>query len=134
MTRTDYGTALEVAALAMWIEIALTVMPFARVLQRAGRVSSHDSAPAVASEELQRLTRFVAVAYEILPFPSTCLRQSVVLHALLARRGVASRVCFGVARNGTALDAHAWIECDDVTREDGAGRFSQLRGLAMTEP
>ena len=133
MTRTDYITAIEVAGLAMWIEIALTVMPFARVLQRVGRLPSDGVASALASGELQRLTRFVAVAYEILPFPATCLQESLLLHALLARRGVESRVCFGVARNGTALDAHAWIECDDVTREDGAGRFIELRGLAVTD-
>jgi hypothetical protein len=129
MTRTDYVTAIEVAGLAMWIEVALEVMPFARVLQRVGRLPSRGVAPAIASDDLQRLTRFVAVAYEVLPFPATCLRESLVLHALLARRGVESRVCFGVARHGTTLDAHAWIECDDLMREDVAGRFSELRGV-----
>ena len=129
MTRTDYVTAIEVVSLAVWIEIALEVMPFARVLRRAGRLTSVGTASAAASRELPRLSRFVAVAYEVLPFHATCLRRSLVLHALLARRRVESRVCFGVARSGTALDAHAWIECGDAAREDGAGRFSELRGV-----
>ena len=69
----------------------------------------------------------MAVAYDILPFPATCLRQSLVLHALLERRAVRSRLCFGVARNGAALDAHAWIECDGIVTGAEITRFSELQ-------
>jgi hypothetical protein len=39
-----------------------------------------------------------------------CLRRSLALHRLLARRGVASRLVIGVRRTEGGLEAHAWIE------------------------
>jgi len=127
LTMTDYRTAVEVIGLAVWIEVALKAMPFSRLLERISRLSSDTRSAAPAPSEVLRLTRFVAVAYEILPFRRTCLRESLVLHALLGRRALRSRLCFGVARNGDALDAHAWIECDGIVTGAEITRFSELQ-------
>jgi hypothetical protein len=124
MRAPDYVTAIEVLALAIWVELALRVMPFARLLERLKRPSS---SVAVTGDEFHRLLRFVAVAYDVLPFPATCLRQSVVVYGLLERRGVPSRVCFGVARRGPALAAHAWIECDGFALDATAAAFGELQ-------
>ncbi len=124
MRAQDYVTAVEVISLAIWVELALRVMPFSRLRDRLKRPSPP---VAVAGDECQRLLRFVAVAYDVLPFPATCLRQSVVLYGLLERRGVPSRVCFGVAKHGPALAAHAWIECDGVAPDATAAAFGELQ-------
>ena len=131
MRAQDYATAIEVLALAVWVEVALRVMRFPRLLERLKRPSPHTT---VSGDEYQRLRRYVAVAYDVLPFPTTCLRQSVVLYGLLERRNVASRVCFGVAKSGSALDAHAWVECDGVTRDTGSLRFTVLAPPAEEFP
>ena len=131
MTMTDYLTAVEVIGLAVWIEIALHVMPFSRLLERVGRLSPEPLSAAPSSRDVQRLGRFVDVAYEILPLPATCLRRSLLLHALLARRALRSRLCFGVARNGAALDAHAWIECDGIVTSAEIARFSELQAMSQ---
>src|SRR5688572_21454114 len=123
MRAPDYATAIEVLGLAVWVEVALRVMPFSRLLERLKHHSPHVTA---SGDEYQRLLRYVAVAYGVLPFPATCLRRSVVLYGLLERRGVASRVCFGVAKSGSVLDAHAWVECDGVTRDSGSLHFTAL--------
>src|SRR6185437_7330293 len=39
-----------------------------------------------------------------------CLPRALATHAMLRRRGIASRLCLGVAREGNELAAHAWIE------------------------
>ena len=134
MTAADYRTALDTLLLAVCVEIALRVMPFSRLLHRLARGSSgtahHDTS--LAAREYQRLRRFVAVAYEILPFPATCLRQSLVLYGLLERRGVPSRFCVGVAKDGSALAAHAWIECDGVAHDAAAIGVSELRALPVS--
>jgi len=39
-----------------------------------------------------------------------CLPSALAAHAMLRRRGIASRVCLGVARKGDELAAHAWVE------------------------
>lgn len=136
MTTTDYVTAIEVLATAIWIEAALRIMPFSRLLRRVERPSAETPSwvpdPAGTSSSIpvpdlvRRLLRFVVVAYEILPFPLSCLRRSLVLHGLLERRAVRSRVCIGVARNGAVLDAHAWIECEGVVVDEDHARFSEL--------
>ena len=123
MTVSDYVTAVEVLTLAVWVEAALGVMPFSRLLQRVDRQRfSSATVP-----DVRRLARFVTVAYEILPLPTTCLRQSLVLHALLTRRGAPSRFCLGVATNGASLRAHAWIECDGVATDASVHPFSELQ-------
>jgi len=118
---SGYATAIEVLALAIWVEAGLRVMTFSRLLERLKHRAPQVT---VSGDEYQRLLRYVAIAYDLLPFPATCLRQSVVLYALLERRGVPSRVCFGVAKSGPALAAHAWVECDGVMRD--SGHFHQL--------
>ena len=123
MTIVDYVTAVEVLGLVVWIEIALKVMPFSRLLQRISR--PHSPSPAVP--DVQRLGRFVMVAYDVLPLPTTCLRRSLVLHALLTRRGAPSRFCVGVARNGASLEAHSWVECGGVATEASLAPFSELQ-------
>jgi hypothetical protein len=129
MRPSDYVTAGAVLLLAVWVEAALRMMPFSQLLHRLRCLPSDSAARDASAREYQHLPRFVAVAYDILPFPATCLRQSLVLHALLARRGIPSRFCLGVARGGASLDAHAWIECPVVSSE-APGSFSELRTLA----
>ncbi|MGH7248262.1 MAG: lasso peptide biosynthesis B2 protein [Pseudomonadota bacterium] len=51
-----------------------------------------------------------------------CLPRALAVHAMLRRRGIASRLCLGVAREGDTLAAHAWVAvCEDgvnVAAED----------------
>lgn len=124
MTTPDYLTAIEVIRLAVWMEVAIRVMSISRLLDRTNGSSARPFGPAVP--DCSRLPRFVAVAYDILPFPNTCLRRSLVLHALLERRGVPSRFCVGVKSDGPTLAAHAWIECDRLARDAAAANFSEL--------
>ena len=42
-----------------------------------------------------------------------CLPRALAAHAMLRRRGIASRLCLGVAREGSELAAHAWVEIGD---------------------
>jgi hypothetical protein len=130
MHASDYATAFEVISLAIWVEIALRFIPFSELLERLKQRSPQVMG---SGDEYQRLHRYVAIAYEILPFPATCLRRSVVLHGLLERRGVPSRVCFGVAKNGVGLDAHAWVECDGVGDDASRFRFNELTPAKRAE-
>jgi hypothetical protein len=132
MRASDYLTATEVLLLAVWVEIAIRVMPFSRVLERVTRASSSVADEAAVANEYRRLLKFVTVAYDALPLPATCLRRSLVLHALLERRGVSSRLRFGVAKRGPAFTAHAWVECDGVARDEWTGRYSELRELSLS--
>ena len=39
-----------------------------------------------------------------------CLPRALAAQAMLRRRGIASRLCLGVTREGGPLAAHAWVE------------------------
>jgi len=58
--------------------------------------------------------RWVAWAVETLGARSwinaLCLPRALAAHVMLRRRGIASRLCLGVARERGGLAAHAWIE------------------------
>ena len=60
---------------------------------------------------------------------AACLPRALAAQAMLRRRGVASRLCLGVAREGEALSAHAWLELGQdniVVGEAQAPRFTRL--------
>jgi GNAT superfamily N-acetyltransferase len=46
---------------------------------------------------------------------STQLTRALAVHAMLRRRGIASRLCLGVARKDDALAAQAWVEVGQST-------------------
>ena len=53
---------------------------------------------------------------------------ALAAHAMLRRRGIASRLCLGVARTGDDLATHAWVEIgkDKIVGGDEAGGFTLL--------
>ena len=57
-----------------------------------------------------------------------CLPRALAAQAMLRRRGIASRLCLGVAREPDGLEAHAWVElAQDVVVGGGeAPRFTRL--------
>jgi hypothetical protein len=118
------------------IEVLLAVAGFRRcqaVLARLprGRVRSwtDDEACACAA----RTARLVALAARHGPTRSACLAQTLVLWALLRRRGIDAELRIGVAKTAARLDAHAWVEVRGrAVSGDGdvPGRFRPLDGGA----
>lgn len=60
-----------------------------------------------------------------LPTDSRCLAQSLVLTALLSRRGIDSSLVIGVS-SGAELKAHAWLERGDVELLPGGAGYDRL--------
>jgi hypothetical protein len=59
---------------------------------------------------------------------AACLPRARAAQAMLRHRGVASRLCLGVAREGEALSAHAWLELgrDNIVVGGAPPRFTRL--------
>jgi Transglutaminase-like superfamily len=57
-----------------------------------------------------------------------CFPQALAAHAMLRRRGIASKLCLGVARDNGALVAHAWVEVgtDVIVGRSEPGAFTRL--------
>lgn len=63
-----------------------------------------------------------------------CLPRALAAHAMLRRRGIASRLCLGVARRNGSLAAHAWVELGEQTIIGGAEAqaFNRLAAFGAT--
>jgi hypothetical protein len=63
-----------------------------------------------------------------------CLPRALAAHAMLRRRGIASRLVLGVSRDGGELDAHAWIEVGgkQVVGGEEAGGFTPIAAFGDT--
>jgi transglutaminase superfamily protein len=55
-----------------------------------------------------------------------CLPRALAVHAMLRRRGIASRLCLGVARDEQKLFAHAWVEIGHTTVGPTFSHFTRL--------
>jgi hypothetical protein len=63
-----------------------------------------------------------------------CLPRALAAHAMLRRRGIVSRLCLGVAREGYELTAHAWLEIGNnkMAGDAESGRFTRLAEFGGT--
>lgn len=76
-----------------------------------------------------RLAGAVGRLLAVLPTDSRCLVRSLVLLALLERRGVASTLVIGVCTE-PEFSAHAWIECEgEELLPSGGSQFARLTAL-----
>ena len=106
------------------VDVALRVLPFRWVQQLLSvrRKGSSDGWHGEAALAIRRVGRFVGVAGRNHLYPMGCLRRSLVLQWLLARRGIAADLRIGVQREGDGLRAHAWLErAGQLVGDEGAG-------------
>lgn len=72
--------------------------------------------PSRGAADASRIGRIVRKVARRLPFAARCLVQAMATHWMLRRRGVASRLAFGVRRGAApdgALVFHAWVSTAD---------------------
>jgi hypothetical protein len=125
----------ERAALGLEIVIAyararreLQRVPIEQVVERLRPLGPPAASPpgAVEREEARSLGWVVVRALRFLPGDTRCLRRSLVLLQLLARRGIAARLVIGV-RTRPGFLAHAWVECGgDPVLSPLDGSFGRL--------
>jgi hypothetical protein len=121
--RSGRQRKLLVKALARlaWFRVALLVLPVPALLRRIERrsgVARADFTPREAAWAVHAVARRL---------PGThCLPRALALHELLRRSGFASELRIGVARAGTGIAAHAWVECAG----EGLESESALRSYA----
>ena len=98
----------EAAVMLFVARLAVRFIPPARLFAWASRPPRRIRR--FAGEEV----RWVSWAVETIGakpwMQALCLPRALAAQAMLRRRGIASRLCLGVAREGGALAAHAWIE------------------------
>jgi len=94
------------------------------------RVAAGADANAIAGA--RHLGRLVSIAAARGPYRAQCLTRSLLLEALLRRRGLEPELHFGTRRERSQLHAHAWVTLGEAVvndRDDVAERYP-----AMTAP
>jgi hypothetical protein len=78
----------------------------------------------------------VDVADRYAPGKSSCLRQTTALAWLLRRRGIATSLRIGVAREGGNLEAHAWLQSEEgeLLGLSDSDKYVPLSSPAVPQP
>jgi Transglutaminase-like superfamily len=99
------------AVLLCAIRLALWVVPFAR-LRRVVVYLARTQLQQPIRYSADQLSWAVRAVSCYVP-AATCLTQAMVLHILLKREGLQSRIRIGVSKDGQHFEAHAWVESQD---------------------
>jgi len=111
------------------------LLPFRWVARVLGKQDSQTPVQENSAKVLQ-ITHIGAMVRETarnVPWNSKCLDQALAARIMLARRGIASTVYFGVKNNENGqLAAHAWLRSGTlfVTGGNGRDRFTVINTFA----
>jgi hypothetical protein len=115
------------------VRVALWIVPFARLRQAVvslahPRVSfAHSRSGRASRYSAEQLSWAVRAVSQYVP-RATCLTQALVLHILLRREGLQSRIRIGVSKDAGHFEAHAWVESQDqvVIGDSGLQRYTPM--------
>jgi hypothetical protein len=116
----------EAAVMLALARLAVRFLPPARIFAWAQKSPRHIRRFAV--DEVTWISWAVEHVGTAPWMNALCLPRALATHAMLRRRGIASRLCLGVARQGGALAAHAWVEIgkDKIVGGVEADGFTRL--------
>jgi hypothetical protein len=113
-TASEVLPLIKAAALLALIRIVLLVLPFRVVLQAVDRLSlAAAGARPPSANEIGLVLWAVTKAGRYVPGARHCLTRALTAKLLLGRKGRASDLRIGVAKDDAGvLIAHAWLESD----------------------
>jgi hypothetical protein len=116
----------EAAVMLILARLAVRFVPPARVFAWANRPPRRIHR--FAADEVSWISWAVETLGAKPWMNALCLPRALAAHAMLRRRGLASRLCLGVARDRGELAAHAWVEigADKVVGGTEAAAFTRL--------
>ncbi len=118
-------TALVAEILRMYVAARLQ-MRRSDVREMVARLRAEPHGQARAPKRARRLGKAVARTLSFLPMDNRCLVRSLVLDAMLSRRGLHS-VLIVAARSEPDFAAHAWVEHDGIPLlAPGSPRYQRL--------
>ena len=112
---TDRSLLVEAAFMVGAVRLGLCGLPFRTLRRLLARVTQERAGLRKADRSsLDRIAWAVTVASRYVP-AATCLTQALATHVLLGRRGHPACLRIGVVKaEDGQLQAHAWVESDDV--------------------
>ncbi|WP_310649438.1 lasso peptide biosynthesis B2 protein [Thermomonas sp. S9] len=99
------------------VSLGLSLLGYRRMLALVERVGHRRQRHPATTQELEaarRLAGLLAIAGRR-GLPATCLRQALLLHLLLRRRGLAPQLLLGLRRTDGQPAMHAWVELEGTS-------------------
>ena len=117
----------EAALMLILARLAVRFVPASRIFSWADRLPRRINRFAIG--EARWVDWSVEKVADNPRMRALCLPRALAVHAMLRRRGIASRLCLGVARNGQELIAHAWVEFGETRAilDPALPRFTRLK-------
>jgi hypothetical protein len=129
--RADLPLLLEATLWLGAARLSLRFLPFRHVAARL-RPWVRPGTAAAPDDELRRVAWAVTLAARHVPWRAVCFHEGIAAQRLLARRGLASELIYGVKRaEGGALSAHVWVRAHgiDVVGGPEAEGYTVLTGF-----
>jgi hypothetical protein len=116
----------EATFMLLLARLAVRCLPANRLIAWASRAPRRVNR--FAGHQADLIARAIAAVGDKQWMRAKCLPRALAAQAMLRRRGIASKLCFGVAREGEALAAHAWLELGQQAIVGGsiAPRYTRL--------
>ncbi len=135
MPISDYVLFAECFALMLAMALAVSLCSFDRLKSLASRPLAARRLSKEKEDRLLRRMRWaIAAAARRSPLRSLCFEQGLVAQIMLRRRGVDSRLFYGLAASEkVALHAHVWVRAGDFPI-CGAGNASDFANLLVLPP
>ena len=123
----EYADVAEAAIALLLASLAIAVLPF-RTLMRTIFDPRAGARPTDVDRAVHDVTRAIGRAERRLPLRIVCLHKGLVTHWMLRRRGIATRIHYGISPGETALKAHVWVDVGGKTimGEDESHGFARV--------
>ena len=115
-----------------WIDLVIRLLPYRHWRRWLQPVEA--PADGAASDLLSPLVLAVERAARRHLVPMNCLRRTLALQRMLARRQIATTLHLGVRRGDGRLEAHAWLSCGGRVLNDAPDvheRYAELKGKGV---
>ncbi len=134
LTFSEVWFLMQAAAAVVAFDLAFRLFSSKTCLALLGRKQSSQGGQQEVN--LQRMAWLVDVADRYAPGKSSCLRQTAALAWLLRRRGVATSLRIGVARQEGKFTAHSWLELGEgeLLGLSDSDKYVPLSSPTLSEP
>lgn len=116
--------------------LALVTLPFRHVVRLAATRPAKTRADEPQAQIIGRTRWAIRAVARRVPFRAMCLEQGLTARVLLRRRGVATTLHYGVAKDAEGrLSAHLWVRAGahDVIGTENADQFTPLASFPPRE-
>jgi hypothetical protein len=129
----DGARLVEAVGCLALARLAVVALPFRVLARRLGVPHAETSMTASLDPSARRVAWAIGAAARRAPWRAECLEQAIAAKAMLRRRGIASTLYLGMARDPVA--AHAWLRVGDVNVTGGRDvtRYAVVASCADVE-